>query len=183
MFVPDSRYSDIEFPKISRFSREVIVTEKLDGKNAQIYVNDEGTDIAVGSRSQWISKEKDMNGLAAWAEKNHTELLRLGPGSHFGEWWGQGIARGGYGLKEKRFSLFNVARWEHERPTCCQVVPVLWRGVFDDLPLPKIMEDLKKSGSIAAPGFMNPEGVVIFHTHNQALFKKTFEKDVEGKGT
>ena len=45
------------------------------------------------------------------------------------------------------------------------------------------MAKLKETGSIASPGFMNPEGVVIFHTGKvQVLFKKTFEKDEKGKG-
>lgn len=115
----------VEFPKIARFNREVIVTEKIDGTNAQILVNDTGDEVVgVGSRTRWISPKDDNHGFAGWVQKNKEELLRLGPGSHFGEWWGAGIQRT-YGLKEKRFSLFNVSRWEHDRPACCGVVPVL----------------------------------------------------------
>jgi hypothetical protein len=43
------------------------------------------------------------------------------------------------------------------------------------------MNTLKETGSIAAPGFMNPEGIVIFHTKGNLGFKKTFEKDDTGK--
>jgi hypothetical protein len=43
------------------------------------------------------------------------------------------------------------------------------------------MDDLKKNGSYAMPGFMNPEGIVIFHVAANTGFKKTFEKD-NGKG-
>lgn len=33
------------------------------------------------------------------------------------------------------------------------------------------------NGSVAAPGFANPEGVVIYHTAGNVLFKKTLIKD------
>ena len=107
----------------------------------------------------------------------------LGPGRHFGEWWGSGIQRG-YGLPkgEKRFSLFNVKRWTENRPQCCYVVPVLYQGDFDTGVNLDTMKTLAYGGSLAAPGFMKPEGVVIYHTAGNVLFKKTFEKDEKGKG-
>jgi len=43
------------------------------------------------------------------------------------------------------------------------------------------MYDLSLSGSIASPGYMNPEGIVIFHTKGNVGFKKTFENDDTGK--
>jgi hypothetical protein len=36
---------------------------------------------------------------------------------------------------------------------------------------------LRKFGSYAAPGFMNPEGIVCFHTAANIGFKKTIQKD------
>lgn len=45
-----------------------------------------------------------------------------------------------------------------------------------------IMADLAMGGSVASPGFMKPEGVVIYHAQANVLFKKTFEKDDAGKG-
>jgi hypothetical protein len=36
---------------------------------------------------------------------------------------------------------------------------------------------LRIKGSYASPGFMNPEGVVIWHKAAQCYFKKTIEKD------
>jgi len=110
--------------------------------------------------------------------------LKLGPGRHFGEWWGYGINRG-YGLKEKRFSLFNVHKWGDEtvRPSCCYVVPVIQRhDVFDSITVERALENLKCNGSIAVPGFMKPEGIVIFHDASGQLFKKTLEKDELPKG-
>jgi hypothetical protein len=41
---------------------------------------------------------------------------------------------------------------------------------------------LKEGGSLAAPGFANPEGIVIYHHATKQLFKKTIEKDEKGKG-
>ena len=171
----------IEFPKMARYSREVIVTEKIDGTNAQIMITEDG-EFMVGSRTRWITPETDNFGFAKWAYEHKDELMLLGAGRHFGEWWGSGIQRG-YGLQkgEKRFSLFNVSRWENERPACCCVVPILWRGDFGLLDVQSIMDSLRATGSLALPGFMNPEGIVIFHTKANFGFKKTFEKDGTGK--
>jgi hypothetical protein len=171
----------IEFPKISRFAREVIVTEKIDGTNAQVFIDDLGENIYAGSRSRWITPDDDNFGFARWVHEHRNALLKLGPGSHFGEWWGAGIQRR-YGLDEKRFSLFNVSRWAEERPACCDVVPTIWRGPFEDLRIGEVIEALAKDGSVAAPGFMKPEGVVIFHVPSGTLFKKTIEKDEQPKG-
>lgn len=170
------------FPKIYRYSREVIVTEKIDGTNAQIHITDAG-DVFAGSRTRWITPSEDNHGFAKWVYGNKKELLKLGPGSHFGEWWGQGIQRG-YGLKEKRFSLFNVSKWNAPgtHPDCCNVVPTLCRCVFDDVATYLILADMEETGSIAAPGFMQPEGIVIYHVVSGALFKKTIDKDEVLKG-
>lgn len=179
MAKPDTQF--ITFPKIARYSREVIVTEKIDGTNAQIYITDDGSQIYAGSRNRWIEPGDDNFGFAAWVEANREELLKLGPGNHYGEWWGAGIQRR-YGLTEKRFSLFNVSRWSESRPACCGVVPVLWRGAMDDLDLDVIVAELVKGGSKAAPGFMDPEGVVLFHVHSGLLLKKTCKNDERPKG-
>lgn len=173
----------ISFPKIGRLNREVIVTEKLDGTNAQVYVSDDGKELHAGSRNRWITPRADNYGFATWVEANREELLKLGPGLHYGEWWGSGIQRT-YGLTEKRFSLFNVSRWAdpETRPKCCGVVPLLWKGMFEDLPLGKILNELREKGSVASPGFTKPEGIVIFHTATGTLFKKTLEGDESPKG-
>jgi hypothetical protein len=167
----------IEFPKMARLSREVIVTEKIDGTNACIAISDDGQ-IFAGSRTRWITPQDDNFGFALWVEKNRDELLKLGPGRHFGEWWGVGIQRG-YGMSERRFSLFNVSRWDDPavRPACCHVVPTLYRGLFDTAGVNGLLDELAKGGSVASPGFMKPEGIVVFHTAANFGFKKTIEKD------
>lgn len=41
---------------------------------------------------------------------------------------------------------------------------------------------LRDEGSVAAPGFMKPEGIVVFHVAAGVSFKKTLEKDDQPKG-
>lgn len=169
------------FPKLARLSRGMVITEKLDGTNAQIYITDDG-EFMVGSRRRWLTLEGDNFGFARWAFEHEEELREgLGVGRHFGEWWGQGIQRK-YGLDHKRFSLFNTNRWDSETlPACCHVVPVLYSGPFDTEMVDDILWQLHLDGSEAAPGFMDPEGVVIWHEHGRVLFKKTLDHNDEHK--
>jgi hypothetical protein len=170
-----------EFPKIPRLSRECFITEKIDGTNAQITITDDGRVIA-GSRSRFITINDDNYGFAKWVDENKDELLKLGVGTHYGEWWGCGIQRG-YGLKEKRFSLFNVSRWtDDKRPSCCSVVPIIYNGLFTTESVDSALALLKEKGSIASPGFNRPEGVVVYHTSANCFFKKTLNGDTEKKG-
>ncbi len=170
------------FPKIPRLRRGCIITEKIDGTNAQIYFTEDGA-MRVGSRNRWISPADDNYGFARWAVENEAELRKLGPGRHFGEWWGAGIQRR-YGLTEKRFSLFNVHRWRDAVaagsdafPTCCSLVPVLYEGPVADEHVDACLERLRESGSVAAPGFMTPEGVVVLHCASRTLYKVTLGDD------
>lgn len=39
------------------------------------------------------------------------------------------------------------------------------------------LADLAAYGSVASPGFMNPEGVVIYHAAANTYFKKTIKND------
>ena len=180
------------FSKIPRLSRDCIITEKIDGTNACICIAEDLQPITlksgrvmpflVGSRTRWIQPENDNYGFAAWAYNNVDELLKLGKGTHFGEWWGKGIQRG-YDLIAKQFSLFNVHRWSDDsiRPKCCNVVPVLYTGMFETSAINNVIYDLKAKGSHASPGFMNPEGIVIYHVAGGYSFKKTIEKDESPK--
>ena len=185
----------VEFAKMPRLVREVIVTEKIDGTNACVGITEDGR-VFAGSRTRWITPENDNFGFAAWVEANKGELLQLGPGRHFGEWWGAGIQRR-YGQTEKRWSLFNVGRWalhgtepqqiatadprvvkmQDVLPRCCGLVPVLYRGAFDTAAIDSVIADLRENGSKAAPGFMKPEGIVVFHIAGNVGFKRTLERD------
>ena len=170
------------FPKIPRLNRTVIVTEKIDGTNAQIYVGEDGRVIA-GSRKRWITPEADNFGFAKWVKEHEDELRTgLGIGTHYGEWWGAGIQRR-YGLVEKRFSLFNVSRWTDDvRPACCHVVPTLAIDTRLHVAVWKALGTLRYEGSRAAPGFMKPEGIVVFHSASGSLYKVTLENDDQHKG-
>ena len=171
-----------EFPKIPRLKRNCVITEKIDGTNASIHITDEG-EFLIGSRTRYITPADDNYVFAKWAMDHKDELMGLGPGRHFGEWWGSGCQRG-YGLKsgEKRFSLFNVGRWKDGMlPECVRLVPVLYEGLFSTDIVEKTLDVLRVSGSYAAPGFMKPEGVIVYHAAAQALFKVTLEKDEEPK--
>lgn len=171
----------VEFQKIARLSRNCVISEKIDGTNGCIFVGEDG-EFLVGSRSRWITPEDDNYGFARWAAEHKDELLTLGPGRHFGEWWGAGIQRR-YDMTEKVFSLFNTSRWtvDNPPPPCCRVVPVMFTGIFSSTVVDVCLEQLKSLGSVAAPGFMRPEGVVIYQTASRYYFKKTIEKDDEPK--
>jgi hypothetical protein len=49
--------------------------------------------------------------------------------------------------------------------------------VFSTQSIDASLDSLASTGSIAAPGFMQPEGIVIFHTAASVLFKKTLGGD------
>lgn len=188
-------YSDppvfMAWPKIARLNRDIVVTEKLDGTNAAVIVHDDGQ-VYAQSRTRLITpgKQTDNYGFAAWVAE-HADELRwgLGPGHHFGEWYGRGIQRT-YGLDHRRFALFNTSRWlvdpesgdAEALPDCCSVVPVLYTGPFDSGVIHSKVAHLQVCGSRAVPGFMRPEGVVVWHTAARTSFKVTLEGDEKPKG-
>src|SRR3990167_9072581 len=99
--------------KIPRLSREIVITEKIDGANASVFIAPVpkpsegdldwpsphqperlahwyGADASMwgiwaGSRTHWITPENDDRGWARWVQEHVEELKRLGPGRHFGE--------------------------------------------------------------------------------------------------
>jgi hypothetical protein len=177
------------FQKIARLSRDIVITEKIDGTNGVIFIPDaieqvefSYLPIYAGSRNRWIEPGNDNFGFAAWVHMHYQELIDgLGPGYHFGEWWGRGIQRG-YGLDHRRFSVFNPFRYE-KRPGCVGVVPVLYEGPFDTDMIEVKLADLRYKGSVASPGFEDPEGIVIYHVASKTLFKKTIHGDAKPKGS
>ena len=138
--------------------------------------------VFAQSRSRYITTDCDNFGFAKWVYDNANALVdTLGSGHHFGEWWGHGIQRG-YGLPkgDRRFSLFNTSRWNLDNTSSVDglsVVPVLYEGPFDTHVINDKVQWLKESGSLAAPGFMRPEGVIAFHVAGDLMFKVTCEKD------
>lgn len=187
MTAPDLVVPFRPFPKVPRWAKPIVVTEKIDGTNASVHVFEDGR-VWAGSRNRWVTRDADNFGFARWVAENEDDLREgLGVGSHYGEWWGAGIQRG-YGMGHRVFSLFNVGRWtyedaDHAPPSCCDVVPVLWEG--DALEpasqiVAKCMDALALEGSHAAPGFMNPEGIMIYHTAAGQYFKHPFDPAPKG---
>lgn len=199
------------FSKIPRLNRDMVISEKIDGTNGLIHVTETG-EVCAGSRNRWITPKNDNYGFAKWVEANAAELQKLGPGNHYGEYWGQGI-QSGYGLTEKRFSLFNTGRWKsvdsrnalllspgvtfkNEAPgvfsiekegdapnvvQCCYVVPILYTGPFHQGAIKNELEKLSLTGSVAAPGYPCPEGIVVFHTASRQCYKVTIAGDKSPK--
>jgi hypothetical protein len=152
----------------------------------------------AGSRKRWITPHADNYGFARWAADNSEDLFALGTGHHFGEWWGQGIQRK-YGMDHKVWSLFNRKRWHNAirgawvapdtaetvsvpAPHCCDVVPILGWGEFDLQIVDACLHGLSMNGSVAAYGFMKPEGIVVWHRAANQLFKQTLLNDGVPKG-
>lgn len=204
------------WPKTPRLNRNVIATEKIDGTNSAVIIEelehegdyDESTVLTVlqvpdgrwfavyaQSRKRLLTpgKQTDNFGFAAWAKENALELAAgLGEGYHYGEWWGSKIQRG-YGLTdgEKRFSLFNAGRWvdtagnglgDSQAPACVSVVPVIATGNNINAVAEGALAELRECGSFAAPGFDNPEGIIVYHTAARQTFKVTLEGDESPKG-
>lgn len=200
----------------------MVITEKIDGTNAAIGVIEYdmcgpippmcrlttveqvcGEDryylVYAQSRSRIIApadfwgKGADNYGFADWVWSVPDELVSvLGPGLHFGEWWGHGILRGyDQPAGVRHFSLFNTSRWGHldnpdaraaiRPPEALTVVPVLAVNTLDTAVLQDVMEALRFTGSHAAPGYENPEGVCVYLPSVQRTLKLTF--NAQHKGT
>ena len=138
----------VKFPKIPRLNRDIVITEKIDGTNAAIQITPHNVEaleygsnhpddfgfVIAQSRTRIITPDNDNAGFARWVEDNMGPLREvLGPGVHYGEWWGQGIQRG-YKQTRKWFSLFNYNRWSNDPSVASlatigvQVIPILYRG-------------------------------------------------------
>lgn len=167
-----------DFGKLYRFNRTWVASEKIDGTNSAVVIAEDGLTITTQSRNRIITPESDNAGFSKWCKVNYKDLLRLGPGYHYGEFMGQGIQRG-YGLKEKRFYLFNSFRWSDPsvRPECCYVVPVLATGI-DPMGVQERALNALAAGSVAVPEFTGkPEGIVLFHEASHHLYKVTLDGD------
>jgi len=178
------------WPKTPRLENETYhITEKIDGTNAciiiQPYLYEKEQDciwtdmehsVYAQSRTKLIKPSDDNYGFANWAQRKAEQLIKdLGVGYHFGEWWGQGIQRN-YGLTEKRFSLFNPTK----QSSICHNVPLLmslneehyqntdWKDA--------LYAEFQEFGSVASPGFMKPEGLVVYAEKAKAYWKVIFDK-------
>lgn len=125
------------FPKIRRWDNiTATISEKIDGTNACVVFSDEGVIELVQSRKRAITpgKATDNFGFAEWVSDNRAHLFEfLGPGRHYGEWWGQGIQTS-YGQDRKWFTPFNSHQFPADRwmdgdwDIGLHPLPVLWQG-------------------------------------------------------
>lgn len=206
------------WPKTPRLNNGgVTITEKIDGTNACVIFNpvseieaeisdfiiiydgsvNQHYEVGVQSRKRFITPESDNAGFARYVHNNAYALLDLlGPGHHFGEWWGQGIQRR-YGMDRKVFSLFNTHRWgkiaterpdwfEKARDINLSIVPLLYLGVFSDFAINHSLDVLRQGGSFAAAewGFsgLSAEGIIIRHRELGGNLKVLLENDNIPKG-
>lgn len=211
----------VKFPKISRWGSPFDITEKLDGTNgavlirsssaydseaewinalsdslAYVWHGDEEYVVSAQSRTRLITVDDDNYGFARWVTENAQTLVEdLGPGTHFGEWWGSKIQRA-YGLTngERYFSLFDRKRygtlavdgaWFNTNPLGfltpkLRLVPLLaWGSEFGEDDLGETLCDLRNNGSWAVdsdPQFDRPEGVVVHFHHNGMRLKYILDK-------
>lgn len=202
----------IKFPKIPRLNRECMITEKIDGTNASIFITSviealangwgfsgqeiirlsDNSIILAASRNRWLSSDKDNYGFFKWVNTNREELVKLGPGLHRGEWWGYGIQkRYNETLKKakktgKMFTLFNTWRWrgEDEESTPPECCSVV--PVLYQGPFhSKAAKDTVqglRDGGSVICPGAEAEGIVVFHVAANSYFKVTLDNDEMPKG-
>lgn len=190
------------WPKIPRWANETMsITEKIDGTNACVVIHQLGDDfidlpdsviaevkgdnthafdtyysVQVQSRKRFITPGKDTDnaGFAGWVRDNAEALVHtLGPGRHYGEWYGRGIQRS-YGLDHKRFALFNPWRYTEKELSAVEnleTVPVLYEDTDDMISIDFALRRLEETGSAAVAGYCKPEGVVVHFKLSKATYK------------
>lgn len=182
----------VPFPKMPRLNRNMQITEKVDGTNACVIITDEGA-LGAQSRKRMIFPEQDNMGFASWAYANRIELVELlGPGRHYGEWYGSKVCGNPYGLDHKRFALFDPFRYEDEAgpfwhpvgDAVVHTVPLLYIGPFSSGVANMYADNLKSAGSQLPGCHGKPaEGVVVWHAAARQSFKVTCHNDEKPKGS
>jgi hypothetical protein len=181
------------WPKTPRLTVPFVITEKIDGTNSCVAVSRLGDRDGVAaadldfpehhgvrvvfteagcfalraaSRTRWIAPgPKDNFGFAAWVHEHAEQLVNLGPGRHYGEWFGQGIQRG-YGMSNRCFALFDE-KWRNSLPyglpANVGVVPRVATAAGHELSkrVAWALDHLDREGSyVGEPGAV-AEGVVV----------------------
>lgn len=187
----DGTNSAIHISKGSPFEHPATVFEAYPLKQGEFFIDGHVWYVTAQSRRRIITpgKTTDNYNFAAWVYDNAADLVRLlGEGLHFGEWWGQGIQRN-YGMEGRRFSLFNTERYDHLNHDDAAVfdgsrlntVPVLYEGTFSEAAITAALTNLREFGSVAAPGFPNPEGICVYHSQSRNVYKVTLDNNDAGK--
>ena len=84
-----------------------------------------------------------------------------------------------YGTEPKQIVTADprIVKFQEVLPEGIGLVPELYRGEFDTAVINDVLRQLELKGSSASPNFMNPEGIVVFHTAGNVGFKKTIKND------
>jgi hypothetical protein len=94
-----------------------IITEKLDGTNAVLYIDKGTKELYCGSRNHWLGHHQDNHGFWNWCNVPERKQLILECLPHnqyiYGEFIGKGIQRG-YGMDHKELRLFIDFRQRYE---------------------------------------------------------------------
>lgn len=195
-----------DWPTIPRLTESLIVTEKLDGVFGKIHISDYPPStytsdhtvtktpdgrafiVTAATRDFKLKHDTDYFGFREWVYAHAQSLaMILGPGDHFGEWWGGGIRRG-YGLPDgdRRFSLFDFNRWssmigqtlEMTEVDEIRVVPIITTlSSFDSSDIHRLLDLLRRTGSYAEVGYKPAEGVVIYNTDGLPVVKAVLKDD------
>ena len=167
----------VPFPKIARLDSTCTVTEKIDGTNACVIVTADG-EVLAQSRSRIITPTDDNYGFARWVKENRRFLVSAKATTSAS---GGGRASSASTAKSASVSRCSTCRWADGcgRPFCCDVVPTLLVGEFRSIDFARVEHDLRAGGSVAAPGFMKPEGFVVYHHRLNAYLKHPFDKPAE----
>lgn len=208
----------IEFkawPKTPRLFREIVITEKIDGTNSAVIIEEINPEldyqddpfilatvdrdgdlyaVAAQSRNRLLlpGKTTDNYGFAGFVRKNAEELFDLlGPGRHYGEWWGKGIQKRYQNAHPqiRGFALFNTAKhkdlhvWlpgDGGLDVLVEPVHILYQGPYSDQAVRATLEQLQKYGSWTSP-LDSAEGIVVFHTQSRQTYKVTLDGNDAGK--
>lgn len=197
--------------KTPRLFRDIVITEKIDGTNSAVIIEERADTSDKEGVITWVSKgdklyavgaqsknriitpgkATDNYNFAQWVQENAQLLVeKLGVGYHFGEWWGKGIQRRYGDLSYRTFSLFNTAKHKGTRfrtdelngtPVNVESVPVLFEGQFSERVIHEVAREMLRGGSVAAPFAPNPEGICVYHTQSKQVYKFTFDQNDKGK--
>ena len=66
-------------PKLYRLFRDIVISEKIDGTNAALYVDEITGELRIASKNRFIVPGDDHYGLAKWATTNAEALQPWAP--------------------------------------------------------------------------------------------------------
>ncbi len=175
--------NEVEFRAWQKIGREnpfkVTITEKLDGTNACVIIQD-GKFVGAQSRKRLLSLASDNFGFFQWCIDNQEDLESMGDGYHFGEWVGPGIQKNPHNLEEKTLFLFNTFRWNKNNPNlpnCCRVVPIIFEGMLEENIITDVLNFLIADSERVG---YTPEGIVVYY-HAFRKYTKHTIKSPDGK--